>query len=1119
MSAATTTTRDEISPEVAAAWKAFDQEVTEAARAPGALADYVRSTGPKGLTDKGNGAFKCCSPLRDDRNPSFQVFPGDRGAYDWGTSESFDLYAFAKRYHNLGTHREVLDHLAAHLGITGWEERSKGIRSTSTHESIAVAMDRWHRRHVDEERVFECLTYLCTVAHDMLPDVAREHLRDHYGLSNDLIESEAIGYVPFSFWAILCDPHFECPYDRKTLLSTGFFHARNDGPIVGGGEVTPIFEDRLLFPYWKDGKVRYAIARKWFGRMTDADLNPTWVESHPWQEGKYKKLATRTEKRSYVSPCVKNILWGTDSLRRARNADVWIGEGITDALSLKMLGFPVVSAITVAFANHDEPALLSLLKRAQPKRVIVALDNDVKIDKKTGAERSPGMDGAKTMCAMLWANGYPASIATLPRPDGVEKVDMNEHVTRVMHDARRAEPRLSEAEIEAVARHAVDDLGKNAVGYPEFLIKALPKDTGPADASPVVKEVGRLSAHLDALQQEEVLGRIFAHLPDLAERATRSVFKEGVREATAKKEAGSAANDNAEGDGKGDRKTGEGAGQDAPAATQDHDAVFGPILAKACEAVGRASAADEINVLREWSVKVAQACATLSVADLPALASLRDAYRSRASREMTDTQLFVVLDSAFEEGQNHPRRMPGAKRKAFKRGDDAEIASRILSDRQGAGSALVSCNGALHRYDASLGTWLPIEPAELSRIVQSYAGTELEEVGDKQPTTLRVRAATVHGSIALAHDLADAPTFFDEAKAGIVQLSGFLHVKPAGIEPLPHSPEHRATLRVDFDYAPNTPAPRWKAFLESMLRGDDDARAKMDVLQEFIGVSYFGLAPRFQRCLVLFGGGSNGKSVFVSVVSEIFPPEFRCAIAPQQFEHEYWRATLAGKRLNTVSELPEQEIIRSESFKSIISGDAITGRNPTGRPFRFRPTAGHLFAANQLPKAQDPTDGFWRRLLVVAFTQRVAVEKQDSLLAEKLLEERRGIVNWAIDGAQRALARGRLEEPASSRRAVADWRKSADSVALFVEEALSPEPDVTKGFGAKALYDAFKDWAPANGYRPVSSQTFKQRLQALGFPVHKGRDRNTYPLTVNPKGADTESLRLLARYANAGREN
>lgn len=82
--------------------------------------------------------------------------------------------------------------------------------------------------------------------------------------------------------------------------------------------------------------------------------------------------------------------------------------------------------------------------------------------------------------------------------------------------------------------------------------------------------------------------------------------------------------------------------------------------------------------------------------------------------------------------------------------------------------------------------------------------------------------------------------------------------------------------------------------MHSLFEGCDDADARILLLQEFFGASICGLAPRFQKCLVLHGPGGNGKSQVLAVLEGLLPPNTVVHIPPSRFEEEYWLAKLAG---------------------------------------------------------------------------------------------------------------------------------------------------------------------------------------------------------------------------------
>ena len=188
--------------------------------------------------------------------------------------------------------------------------------------------------------------------------------------------------------------------DEITLRKSGLVFV-NDGKI--GGEV---FNGRIIFPYWNNGKAVYLIGR-------ETSETPA-VEREKGM--KYKKLLVHNEKHEYVSPCVQNsYFYGEDSLRGADYCI--ITEGVADCIVMLQAGFPCISPVTVQFRDKDYHKLLNLTKGL--KRVFICNDNEL---------NAAGLKGALSTAEALENEKIEARLITLPKPDSIDKIDIADYM-------------------------------------------------------------------------------------------------------------------------------------------------------------------------------------------------------------------------------------------------------------------------------------------------------------------------------------------------------------------------------------------------------------------------------------------------------------------------------------------------------------------------------------------------------------------------------------------------------------------------------------------------------------------------------------------------------------------
>lgn len=477
----------------------FDRYV-ESVKAASSLLDIVAADAPD-LKRRGS-LWTCCSPLRQEKNPSFVVYAEQDSFYDYGSNEGGDVIQYI-RLRDSADFLNALNTLAARAGLPTWQDHKRTLGWGNNGEEYNPAYDQELKLITERHRVHLILTEAAAYYHSALrsfPDV-RSHLLHHYGLDNETIDSLKIGFSDGTLYLYLTrESAFK---ERRQLMQTGLFVESG----AGIEEPHELHEQRVVFPYWYGGTVVYTISRRLEGHTPD----------DPWQQAKYKKQLTHSEKHSYVSKMIRNdFLWGEDSCRRHQERGL-ITEGVTDAISAWQHKYAVISPVTVRFKKTDVERLIPVT--ANWKRVYIVNDNEApRLDERTGRMIRPGLDGAKDTALALYRAGRDARIVLLPRQENAEKIDLNEYLRD--HD-----------------NQAFDALLQAAPDYPTFLLDQIDPTTPPAQLDEQLFPIYETIASSPSPTLKDL------YIADVARRfgITRKTIRECVREFEKKKAADEAA--------------------------------------------------------------------------------------------------------------------------------------------------------------------------------------------------------------------------------------------------------------------------------------------------------------------------------------------------------------------------------------------------------------------------------------------------------------------------------------------------------------------------------------------------------------------------------------------------
>jgi putative DNA primase/helicase len=268
-------------------------------------------------------------------------------------------------------------------------------------------------------------------------------------------------------------------------------------------------------------------------------------------------------------------------------------------------------------------------------------------------------------------------------------------------------------------------------------------------------------------------------------------------------------------------------------------------------------------------------------------------------------------------------------------------------------------------------------------------------------------------------------------------------------------------------------------FLDEIFDGDEEL---IEFVRLVIGYALTGLTKE-QCFFVLYGTGANGKSTFINVLSHILGA-YAQNTPFNTFEHGKETSTgndlakLNGARYVFTSEVNEGSRFNAQRVKALTGSDEISCRFLYKELFTYRPKFKVFMAVNHKPTVRDDSEGFWRRVRLIPFTQSFMGNNADNRLEEKLLSESESILAWCVEASIDYLKHG-LTMPQAVMVATSAYRNENDILGLFLEDKCTQGANVQ--CKSKALYEAYSTFAEENGLHPFSNVKFSQAMEKRGL--------------------------------------
>ncbi|WP_291132615.1 DNA primase family protein [Flavobacterium sp. UBA7682] len=303
----------------------------------------------------------------------------------------------------------------------------------------------------------------------------------------------------------------------------------------------------------------------------------------------------------------------------------------------------------------------------------------------------------------------------------------------------------------------------------------------------------------------------------------------------------------------------------------------------------------------------------------------------------------------------------------------------------------------------------------------------------------------------------------------------------------PHNKEDYFKYQLPFSYNPEATAPIFMKYLHRVLPDIDSQK----ILFEYLGY-IFTKNMKLEKILILYGPGSNGKSVFFEIVTALLGTENVTTFSMENLcnDNGYYRIKIDSKLLNYASESDGK--FNLQIFKKLVSGEPVEARSPYKEPVTITDYCKFIFNANTLPSAEH-TDAFFRRPLILTFNQKISEEEKDINLSKKIIEnELSGVFNLILEGLDRLIIQKGFSKSKVVEENHNNYRKKSNSVSLFLEDENWIKSTTTK-IRLKDLYSSYRLYCSETGQRAFTQNNFSERLKEMEVEFkYKGTNNYTY---------------------------
>ncbi len=305
-----------------------------------------------------------------------------------------------------------------------------------------------------------------------------------------------------------------------------------------------------------------------------------------------------------------------------------------------------------------------------------------------------------------------------------------------------------------------------------------------------------------------------------------------------------------------------------------------------------------------------------------------------------------------------------------------------------------------------------------------------------------------------------------------------------------HTPKKIFFNKVPVTFNPEAKCPEILKHFHSTLKNEEDVKVMLELFGYLLLKEY-----KIEKAFMFVGFGRNGKSKTIELMKRFIGAENCAGLALRSLTDESFSLSeLFGRMANLAADLSKTDLRETGMIKNLIGRDTIQAHRKYLRDLNFVNYAKMIFAANELPKIYDTTDGFWTKWVLLEFPYKFVTQKNydaandeerqmwkimDPEIIDKMTtkEELSGLLNEALDALDRLLKNKDFSYSKNTKEVKDMWIRKSDSFTAFCYDHITEEPEST--ITKKILRNIYHKYCKIHKLNGCSDKAMKVALESI----------------------------------------